>query len=123
MLELLLTSAYLPFVTAFVVMIGIGLIEAVGLGFGHLDLNPEVDSTAEGTALGWLGVSEDLPILIWLAGLLGCFTFAGIALQQAATALVGAPLPWLLASVLALVAGLLLNTVVANGFVRIVPGY
>ena len=116
----LLTSGYLPFTAAFAVMIGIGLIEAVGLGLGHVDLHADSDS---GGALDWLGLGGELPILIWLTSLLGCFTITGVALQQGASALFGAPLHWLPASGLALVAGGLLNTIVSNGLARIMPGF
>ena len=43
MLTLLLTPAYVPFLIAFVVMIGIGVIEAIGLGLGHVDLGDGPD--------------------------------------------------------------------------------
>ena len=123
MLPQLLTPAYLPFAIAFVVMIGIGLIEAVGLGLGHLDLDAEVDADGHQGVLDWLGLGSELPILIWLTSLLGCFTIVGIAIQQGAAALMGAPLPWTLASGGALVAGGLLNTLAANGLARIMPGF
>ena len=123
MLPQLLTPAYLPFAIAFVVMIGIGLIEAVGLGLGHLDLDAEVGADGHQGVLDWLGLGSELPILIWLTSLLGCFTIVGIAIQQGAAALVGAPLPWTLASGGALVAGGLLNTLAANGLARIMPGF
>ncbi|MBJ6122349.1 OB-fold-containig protein [Sphingomonas mollis] len=118
-----LTPAYLPFAIAFVVMIGIGLIEAIGLGLGHLDLDGELGVDANGGVLDWLGLGGELPILIWLTSLLGCFTLAGIAIQQTATALTGAPLHWGLASGGAFVAGALLNTLAANGLARVMPGF
>jgi hypothetical protein len=122
-----LTPAYLPFAITFVVMVGIGLIEAIGLGLGQLDPNAEasVDAQADiaGGVLDWLGLGGELPILIWLTSLLGCFTLAGIAIQQGTTALAGAPLPGVLASVGALVVGVVANTAVANGLARIMPGF
>ena len=122
-----LTPSYLPFAIAFVVMVGIGLIEAIGLGLGHLGLDADVGADAhadmDGGLLDWLGLGGELPILIWLTSLLGCFTISGIALQQGATALVGAPLSWAIASGGALVTGTLLNTVAANGLARIMPGF
>lgn len=118
-----LTQAYLPFAIAFVVMIGIGLIEAIGLGLGQLDLDGDVGADADGGVLDWLGLGGELPILIWLTSLLGCFTIAGVAIQQGATALAGAPLHWGLASGGAFVAGALLNTLAANGLARVMPGF
>ncbi len=86
MFAIFLTSAYAPFAIAFVVMIGIGVIEAVGLGLGQLDLDADLHAEAEsGGLLDWLGIGRDLPILIWLTSLLGCFTLAGIAIQQVVT--------------------------------------
>ena len=119
----LLTAAYLPFVIAFVVMIGIGLIEAIGLSLGHLDLDGDLGADGHHGVLDWLGLGGELPILIWLTSLLGCFTIVGIAIQQVAAAYNGTPLPWGLASSGALVVGGLLNTLAANGLARIMPGF
>ena len=124
MFTIFLTPAYAPFAIAFVITIGIGLIEAIGLGLGHLDVHTDLHAEADsGGVLDWLGLGHDLPILIWLTSLLGCFTLAGIAIQQGATALAGAPLHWGLASGGALIAGSLLNTLAANGLARIMPGF
>jgi hypothetical protein len=100
MFDVFLTPAYAPFAVTFVVMFGIGLIEAVGLGVG-----------------------SGLPILIWLTALLGCFTLCGIAVQQIATAVTGAPLHWGIASVAALATGSLLNRFAVAGLRRIMPTY
>ncbi|RYD20796.1 MAG: DUF1449 family protein [Spirochaetia bacterium] len=121
MFVLFLTPAYLPFVFSFVLMIGIGLIEAIGLGLGHLDLDCDIDT--DGGFLAWIGLGGEVPILIWLTSLLACFTIVGIALQQGATALTGAPWPWVLACGLALVTGAMLNTLAVNALVRIMPGF
>jgi len=118
-----LTPAYLPFAIAFVVMIGIGLIEAIGLGLGQLGLDADAGADGPGGVLDWLGLGGELPILIWLTSLLGCFTLAGIAVQQGAEALLGAPLHWATASGAAFVIGAALNTLAANGLARIMPGY
>jgi hypothetical protein len=124
MFDAFLTSDYAPFSIAFVIMIGIGLIEAIGLGVGHFNMHVDTDSDVEGiTILDWLGVGPDLPILIWLTSLLGCFTLAGVVGQQIATAVVGEPMHWVLASVFALSSGGVLNRFVAAGLTKIVPGY
>lgn len=123
MFVLFLTPAYLPFAVAFVVMVGIGLIEAVGLGLGHLDFDGDGGADAGGGVLDWLGLGGELPILVWLTSLLGCFTLAGIAIQQGATAIAGVPLHWLAALGGASIVGLVLNTVAANGLRRIMPGF
>ncbi len=124
MFAIFLTPAYATFAIAFVVMIGIGVIEAVGLGLGQLDLDADLHAEAESSGLlDWLGIGRDLPILIWLTSLLGCFTLAGIAIQQVATGLTGDTLHWGLAAGGALVAGIPLNTLAANGLARIMPGF
>lgn len=123
MLEQLLAPPYLPFVFSFVLMIGIGLIEAAGLGAGQLDLDGDVGADGGSTLLDWLGLGEDIPILIWLTSLLACFTLAGVAIQQLTTAVLGFPLNWLIAALIAAVVGVALNTVAANGLMRIMPGF
>jgi Protein of unknown function (DUF1449) len=119
-----LTPEYAPFAIAFAVMIGIGLIEGVGLGLGHVDLDAEIGGDAPGGGLlDWLGLGGELPILIWLTSLLGCFTLSGLAIQQGATTLLGGPLHWGLAVGGATLIGVILNTFAANGLARIMPGY
>ncbi|MBB4860934.1 hypothetical protein HNO88_004280 [Novosphingobium chloroacetimidivorans] len=119
----LLTPAYLPFVLSFLIMLGIGLIEAIGLGLGHLDLDWDSAVDDGGSVLAWLGLGGELPILIWLTSLLGCFTLSGLAVQQVASAVFDAPLHPGLAVVAALLVGTTLNTFVANGLARIMPGF
>ncbi|MFK3891308.1 OB-fold-containig protein [Sphingomonas sp. NPDC079357] len=123
MFALFLTPAYLPFAVAFFVMVGIGLIEAIGLGLGHLDLDADVGVDGHDGVLDWLGLSGELPMLIWLTSLLGCFTLIGVGLQQGVSAFFGTPLAWPLASAAALIGGGLLNSIVAPGLARIMPGY
>lgn len=125
MFELLLSPDYAPFAIAFVVMIGIGLIEAVGLGLGHLDLDADIDAHGDAGAdlLGWLGLGRGLPILVWLTSLLGCFTVAGFAVQQVVTAMFGGPLHWGVASIAALAIGGFANVFAAYGLARIFPSF
>ncbi len=124
MFAIFLTPGYAPFAIAFVVMMGIGLIEAIGLGLGHLDLDGDMAIDGDsGGVLDWLGLGGELPVLIWLTSLLGCFTLVGIAVQQVATALLGMPLHWSLAVGGAVVGGGLLNTLAANGLARLMPGF
>ncbi|WP_445192239.1 OB-fold-containig protein [Sphingomonas sp. Tas61C01] len=123
MIAEILTLPYLPFAIAFTVMIGIGLIEAIGLGLGHLDVHADLGADAHDGLLDWLGLGNELPILVWLTSLLACFTLTGLAAQQTATAIAGAPLSWWLASSIALVIGGLLNTIAANGLARILPRF
>lgn len=125
MLSLLLSPDYAPFAIAFVVMLGIGLIEAVGLGLGHLDFDADIDAHGDvgPGLLDWLGLGRGLPILVWLTSLLGCFTVAGFAVQQIATGASGAPLHWGLASAAALLIGGTANMFVSAGLARVFPSY
>lgn len=125
MFALLMTSDYALFLAAFVVMLGIGLIEAFGLGIGHFDVGADLDGGGlDGPGvLDWLGLRRGLPILVWLTSLFGCFTIVGIIVQQVATALIGGPLHWSLAGGLALAISGGANRYVSAGLARILPEY
>jgi hypothetical protein len=123
MIAQLLTPAYLPFTFSFVLMLGIGLIEAVGFGLGHLDLDGDASVDSDGGFLTWLGLGGEMPLLIWLTSLLACFTIVGTALQQGVTATAGTPWSWPVASGVALVLGAMLNTIVSNVLARVMPGF
>jgi membrane protein implicated in regulation of membrane protease activity len=118
-----LTDAYLPFTTSFALMCGIGLVEAVGLGLGSLDLDMDHDVHTEidSTMLSWLGLANEMPILIWLTSLLACYTVGGFAIQQGAEALLSGPLEWPVAAASAAPAALFLNFFAANGLHRVLP--
>ena len=123
MLDLFLAPGYAPFSIAFVVMLGIGAIEAVGLGLGDFDMDADLDGHPGFGALDWLGIGPGLPILVWFTSLLGAFTLSGFAVQQIATAIAGAPLHWALASVAALAIGLVVNAFAVAGLARIFPAF
>lgn len=121
MLAQLLSPGYVVFATAFVLMIGIGLVEAVGLGIGHFDAGlAEADGAS---LLDWLGLGRGLPILVWLTAFLACFTVAGLAIQQLAEALLGAPLHWIIAVPGALALGLIANGFFSGVVAAIMPEY
>lgn len=125
MLEQLLTPGYVVFAASFILMAGIGLVEALGFGLGHLDLDLDTDlaESAGVTPLDWLGLRSGLPILVWLTSFLACFTFAGLALQQVAQAMLGAPLHWGIAAGGALVLGLIANVFFSGVVAGIFPEY
>lgn len=124
MLSIFLTSAYAPFAVTFVIMIGLGLIEAIGLGIGQFDVPADLDGDVEaGNVLGWLGFGEKLPILIWLTSFLACFTISGIAAQQIATSLTGEAVSWPVACLIAAGGAVALNRFAAKGLTRLMPGY
>jgi membrane protein implicated in regulation of membrane protease activity len=120
MLEFIAAPEILPFSVALTVMLLIGLVEALGLGASaaHVDLG--VDGGFGDDLLAWLGVGR-VPLLMLLVVFLAFFGMAGLAIQQSAADLAGAPLsPWL-ASVAALAAALPLTGIGARGLARIMP--
>jgi hypothetical protein len=124
MFDIFLTPEYALFSGAFLLMIGVGLIEAIGLGIGQIDSGAGIDLNAhDGNPLDWLGIGSGLPILVWLTSLLGCFTFAGVGIQQIMTLVTGEPLHWALASAGALIIGGIANRFVASALVKIIPAY
>jgi hypothetical protein len=123
MLEQLLTPGYVVFAASFVVMLGIGLVEAVGLGIGHLDLHADIAEPNGAALLDWLGLKSGLPILVWLTSLLACFTLVGLILQQTAEGLFGAPLHWAVAAPGALLIGLVANAFCSGIVARFILEY
>jgi hypothetical protein len=121
MIELLTAPANLPFSVALVVMALIGVIEAVGLGasVAHLDMDADAHA-GDFDLLAWLGIGR-IPLLMVLVVFLAIFGLLGLALQQLAAGLTGAPLsPWL-AGPAAAFASFPLTGVSARGLARIIP--
>lgn len=74
-------------------------IEGMDFDATEIELAPQAAAVATTSSpLGWLGLGM-MPTLIWLACLFMAFGVAGVALQGAATALLGGPLPALLAAI------------------------
>ena len=120
MFDFILAAANLPFSVALLLMVMIGIVEAVGLGAGAVHIDGHADLHADGDLLGWMGVGE-VPLLVLLVILLALFGLIGLTVQQVAAALLGAPLsPWI-ASVIAIVATLPLAGISARGVARILP--
>ncbi len=129
MFEHFFSSENVPFAAAIVMMVGLGVLEGLGLFFGtgisHLldslipDLDANVDvgadaSTAVDAAhgptpglvshiLGWLRVGQ-VPLLILLVWFLFCFGILGLGLQALLFAVAGFMLPGWLAALPVLVA-------------------
>lgn len=122
MLAQLLTSEYIVFTAAFVLMVGIGIIEAVGLGVGHFDIGTDITGSGA-TPLDWLGLRSGLPILVWLTTFLACFAFAGLAFQQCAELVLGWPLHWSIATGTALIIGLIINALFSGIVAGVFPEY
>jgi hypothetical protein len=123
MLAQLLTSEYIVFTAAFVLMVGIGIIEALGLGIGHLDIDADVPGSGGATPLDWLGLKSGLPILVWLTAFLACFSFAGLAFQQCAEFVLGRPFHWGIATGAALILGLIMNAFFSGIVAGVFPEY
>ncbi len=104
-------------------MFGIGVVEALGFGLGHLDLDADLADPGVATSLDWLGMRSGLPILVWLTSFLACFTFAGLVLQQVAGAMLGDPLQWGIAVPLAAIVGLIANVFFSGVVAGIFPEY
>jgi hypothetical protein len=123
--DFFLQPGNLPFSVALLLMLMIGLAEAVGLGAGAVHLDAHVDVHADAHAggpdlLGWLGIGK-VPLLIVIVVLLAFFALIGIGIQQLAEAVWGAPLsPWV-AGPAAFVGALPLTGIGARGLARIMP--
>jgi membrane protein implicated in regulation of membrane protease activity len=115
MLEFIAAPENLPFSVALLVMLLIGLVEAVGLGAGAVHLDADADMDGGGDLLGWLGVGQ-VPLLMLLVVFLAVFGLAGIAIQQMA-----GPLSLWIAAPAAVAAALPLTAVGARGLARIMP--
>jgi membrane protein implicated in regulation of membrane protease activity len=121
MLAFILAPENLPFSVALLVMLMIGLVEALGLGLSAVHLDLHLDAHADGPdLLAWLGVGR-VPILMLLVVFLALFGMVGLAVQQGATALAGQPLAPGLASALAVLGALPLTGIGARGLARIMP--
>jgi membrane protein implicated in regulation of membrane protease activity len=114
MLDILVAPGNLPFAVALLVMLLIGIVEALGLGASAAHLDIDADAHA-GDLLGWLGIGQ-VPLLMLLVVFLAAFGLLGLALQQAA----GPLSPWL-ASAIAGAAALPVTGVGARGLARIMP--
>ena len=105
-------------------MIGVGLIEALGTGLGHVDADADAKIGGGDLAmLGWLGFGNGLPLLVWLVSFLGCFALIGVALQQASTFVFGEPLDPLMATGATLIPGFAVNSFAARSIARIFPSF
>jgi membrane protein implicated in regulation of membrane protease activity len=121
MLAFILAPENLPFSVALLVMLMIGLVEALGLGLSAVHLDLHFDAHADGPdLLAWLGIGR-VPILMLLVVFLALFGMVGLAVQQGAAALAGQPLAPALASAVAVLGALPLTGIGARGLARIMP--
>jgi membrane protein implicated in regulation of membrane protease activity len=121
MLAFILAPENLPFSVALLVMLMIGLVEALGLGLSAVHLDLHLDAHADGPdLLAWLGIGR-VPILMLLVVFLAFFGISGLALQQGSAAVRGAALAPALATALSVLAALPLTGIGARGLARIMP--
>ncbi len=121
----LLSPDNVPFVVAVVLMLLIGVVEALGLGGGLAmgegiegldgDVNVETPSL-----LSWINVGR-LPLLMLIVVFLFGFGMTGLVGQRIVAALIGQPAPWFLAAPLAFAVALPVTRVFGRGVARIMP--
>lgn len=113
-MDLLIAPEAVVFTAAWVLMLAIGAIEALGLGGGDFDL--DLDSGL----FDWLGVGR-VPLLVLLIAFLAAFGSVGLAGQQTALEWTGALLsPWI-AIPAALVVALPLTAGLSRILAKVIP--
>ncbi|PTS88905.1 MULTISPECIES: YqiJ family protein [unclassified Caulobacter] len=126
MLAFLTSGDNVPFLAALLLMLLIGVVEALGLG-GSAALGdglnpPDMDGDVDGHAslLNWLNVGK-LPLLMLIVVFLFSFGLVGLILQQVIAGIFGRPGPWWLAVPLAMVAALPFTRLFGRVVARILP--
>ena len=126
----------LPFSVALMVMLGMALLEGVGLLLGaglsglvdallpdievDVDLHDVQTPGALSQFLGWLYVGK-VPFLVVFVVLLTSFGISGLILQSISQSLLGSLLPAMLVAPVALLAALPVTRLSAAGLARIMP--
>lgn len=116
MIEFLVQPQTAPFTAALMLMVLLGLVEAIGLGGSAVD----IDTAEIGGGLDWLNIGR-LPLLMLLVVFLTAFGLAGLFLQTAAIAFAGAMLPWFAAVPAAVLAAAPATRWLGAGLARILP--
>ncbi len=118
----LLSPDNVPFVAALVLMLLIGVVEALGIGGGLAvgegldgDVNVETPSL-----LSWINVGR-LPLLMLIVVFLFAFGMTGLIGQRLVAGVIGQPGAWFLAAPLAFAAALPVTRVFGRGVARIMP--
>lgn len=122
MVGFLLSGDNVPFISALVLMLLIGAVEAAGLGGGLAlgegldgDINVETPSL-----LSWINVGR-LPLLMLIVVFLFAFGMTGLIGQRIIAAILGQPVAWFLAAPAAFAVSLPLTRVFGRGVSRIMP--
>lgn len=122
MWDFLLSGDNVPFMAALVLMLLIGIAEAVGLGgfsAGDAADGFEIDADAP-SLLSWLNVGR-LPLLMLVVVFLFVFGKIGLLGQQAFAAITGRPAPWLFAVPVAIAAALPVTRVLGRWISKVLP--
>lgn len=95
---------------------------AEGIEIAIDDATPDLNTGDAGSSgiFTWMG-ARDVPFLIWLVSFLTMFGLFGMILQSFALGVIGAPLPALVACVIAFVPALGVTRVIANFVALIMP--
>ena len=124
MLDQFLAPENIVFSSALLLMLLIGVVQAVGLA-GDLDADLHGDAHGDvgmaDTLLAWAGIGR-LPFLMWLVIFLALFGALGLGLQQLMAALTGGPGANLLMVPLTAVAALPVTGGATRLVARILPG-
>lgn len=122
-MEFLLSDGNWLFTAALVVVLGIGVVEALALMFGGsvaAMADGAVGELPDGGGLAWLHIGR-LPLLVVLVLLLCAFALLGFALQGLAALVLGQDLSAWLAAPLALAGALPTTRGVGTALVRVLP--
>lgn len=125
MFEFWLANENLPFAGASLLLVGLMLLQLVGLNNFGPDLDTDMDGDIDGAGvangvLSFLGLGR-LPLMIWLALFLLLFALLGYGGQQLVEGLTGGRLPGWMAAPLALLAALPATAIIARPLHRIMP--
>lgn len=96
-------------------------VDGPGGGLGDAaEADAATGAVGAGGVLGWIGLRE-APLILWLAGVAAAFGLAGYGLQLGVAGAFGAPLPALIAALLAVIPGLIGGKIFAAAIARITP--
>lgn len=119
----LLAAYNMPFAAALVLMLLLGLVQAVGLGtsLGDTDFDADADGGFADGLVSFLGIGR-VPFMIWLVCFLLVFALVGVGIQALAASLLGDPLDRWVAAAIAAVAGLPVTGGLVRPLAAILPG-
>jgi putative Ca2+/H+ antiporter (TMEM165/GDT1 family) len=122
-MTMLLAAQTMPFTVAFVIMIGLAIVQAASTALGGgLDdaLESWLPETGGNDVLGWLHVGR-APLLVLLVLFLAAFSISGYVLQMLSAGLIGRYLPWWIAVVPAVMLALPFVRVAGGLVAKIMP--